>query len=185
MSLKNYQYSLTTLEYWKGVWITCVVWTEPHLSLWLHRIEKKPLFRYSLILKPYCKLLYEQDNWRVIPVSKHGCQSRTQSLPKLILRTRILPLRFTRHCLVLDYKRTRTDLNDLPCHYLFIHEYRKHSCVGHYLLSWNDSLWLFHRSVMMIDGDRWLFFTDGNISKWHHCNDRAAYDRYQTRNRML
>lgn len=43
----------------------------------------------------------------------------------------------------------------------------------------------FHWSVMMIDGDRWLFFTDGNISKWHHCNDRAAYDRYQTRARML
>jgi len=136
-----------------------------HTCHWLHRIEEKP----------HCKLLYEQNNLRVTPVSQHGCPSCAQSLSKLILCPRILPLRFT-HCLVLDYKRMRTDSNDLPCHYLFIHEFTGSAVVLVIICCHEMTVCgFFHWSVMMIDGDRWLFFTDGNISKWHHCNDRAAY----------
>lgn len=44
--------NLLTLAFWERVLLTCAVWTKPHLSLWLQRIENKPHFSYSFVEKP-------------------------------------------------------------------------------------------------------------------------------------
>lgn len=125
-----------------GIW-NATLWAGLVADLWQEVVLYFIIFFWVLLTGPgSCEL-------GALPLSQHAPERATVSqrgnlIPVPCTRMAILtPIGFTSHCLVLDYRHTRKDSNNLPCHYLFIHEHWKHCCAGHYLLSWNDSLWLF------------------------------------------